>query len=169
MRSVITAFLIPFAKQEASLLFQLIRLRREVHSTILTTNTPFSNGRIFSGQCRDSSHSWMIDPSFQSIADYRKLLPHERLQTGTRAAFQEKNTGRFSLIDRWKKTVPRCFSAEAGEIQHRLPLKNDIFETGEKQHFWTGVDTYRIETDKSVHSIGSILGIIYLFSFLIHP
>ena len=132
MRSVITAFLIPFAKQEASLLFQLIRLRREVHSTILTTNTPFSNGRIFSGQCRDSSHSWMIDPSFQSIADYRKLLPHERLQTGTRAAFQEKNTGRSSLINRWKKTVPRCFSAEAGE----------------KQHFWTGVDTYRIETDK---------------------
>ena len=39
----------------------------------------------------------------------------------------KKNTGRFSLIDRWKKTVPRCFSAEAGEIKHRLPLKNDIF------------------------------------------
>ena len=48
---------LPIATQEARLLFQLIRLRREVHSTILTTNTPFSNGRIFSGQCRDSSHS----------------------------------------------------------------------------------------------------------------
>ena len=48
MRSVITAFLIPFAKQEASILFQLIRLRHEVHSTILTTNTPFSKwGEFF--------------------------------------------------------------------------------------------------------------------------
>lgn len=136
MRSVITAFLIPFAKQEASLLFQLIRLRREVHSTILTTNTSFSNGRIFSGQCRDSSHFWLIDPSFQSIADYRKLLPHERLQTGTRAAFQEKNTGRFSLIDRWKRQCPVVFQLRPvkSNIGYRWkttffkPVKNNIFE-----------------------------------------
>ena len=48
MRSVITAFLIPFSKQEASLLFQLIRLRHDVYSTILTTNIPFSTwGAVF--------------------------------------------------------------------------------------------------------------------------
>ena len=48
MRSVITAFLIPFSKQEASLLFQLIRLRHDVYSTILTTNIPFSKwGAVF--------------------------------------------------------------------------------------------------------------------------
>lgn len=39
---------LPIAKQEASLLFQLIRLRHEVHSTILTTNIPFSKwGDVF--------------------------------------------------------------------------------------------------------------------------
>ena len=39
---------LPISKQEASLLFQLIRLRHEVHSTILTTNTPFSKwGEFF--------------------------------------------------------------------------------------------------------------------------
>ena len=70
----------------------------------------------------------MIDPSFQSIADYRKLLPHERLQTGTRAAFQEKKH-RTILMDRpVKKDITPCFSAEAGEVQRRVPLKNDIFE-----------------------------------------
>lgn len=34
-----------------------------------------------------------------------------------------------------KKDSTPCFSAEAGEVQRRVPLKNDIFSTGEKQHF----------------------------------
>ncbi|EOT26263.1 IS21-like element helper ATPase IstB [Enterococcus saccharolyticus] len=39
---------LPIAKQEANLLFQLIRLRYEAHSTIFTTNTPLSMwGEIF--------------------------------------------------------------------------------------------------------------------------
>lgn len=88
--------------------------------------------RIFNG-----SHSWPLDPPFQSIPDHRKLISHERLQAGTRAAFQEKNTGRSSVIDQWKKTVPRCFSAEAGE----------------KQHFWTGVDNYNVTTLKTAFNL----------------
>ena len=47
MRSVTTTFFIPFTKQEASILFHLIRLRHEVHYTILTTNTPFSKWGVF--------------------------------------------------------------------------------------------------------------------------
>ena len=100
MRSVITAFLIPFAKQEASILFQLIRLRHEVHSTILTTNTPFSKWGVF------------FQDSAVTAAILDLLIHHSRVLQITGNSYRmkdyklkreqrsKKNTGRFSLIDR---------------------------------------------------------------------
>ena len=51
----------------------------------------------FSGQFRDRSHSCSIT---HIIPGYRELLKHHKVQTGTQAAFQEKNAGRSPLIDR---------------------------------------------------------------------
>ena len=70
---------LPIAKQEASLLFQLIRLRHEVHSTIQTTNIHFSKwGDVF----QDSEVT-------AAILD--RLIHHSRVFQITRNSYRMKD------------------------------------------------------------------------------
>ena len=84
---------LPIAKQEASLLFQLIRLRHEVHSTILTTNIPFSKwGDVF----QDSAVT-------AAILD--RLIHHSRVFQITGNSYRMKDY-KLEREQRSKKKIP---------------------------------------------------------------
>ena len=81
------------AKQEAGLIFQLIRLRHEVHSTILITNIPFSKwGDVF----QDSSVT-------AAILD--GLIHHSRVFQITGNAYRMKDY-KLERKQRSKKKTP---------------------------------------------------------------
>ena len=121
MRSVITAFLIPFSKQEASLLFQLIRLRHDVYSTILTTNIPFSKwGDVF----QDSAVT-------AAILD--RLIHHSKVFQITGNSYRMKDY-KLEREQRSKKKTPDDPHWSTGEkrqspvVFRQKPVKNNIFE-----------------------------------------
>ena len=119
---------LPISKQEASLLFQLIRLRHEVHSTILTPNIPFSKWEKF----------FRTVPLQQPFSTALSIIPEYSRWPETLIAWKTINWNASSFPRKKHRTilVDRPVKNDSTPLFFGWGRWNPTSATAEKRHFF---------------------------------